>query len=363
MAGESAPKGWLSHLEIFWRDRYDWLQSSGYTLRPRYSPQWVPSWEGTNTWRYLCEDNIYPRSTIVMDAVRVKDGEMVAIKRSSKSDYPYESDIAQYLSSPTLAADPRNRCCPILDVFDDPFDPDQRLIVMPLLRFYIDPKFVTVGEAVEFFRQAFEGLQFIHEHHVAHRDISRLNIMMDSKPILPDMFHPQQPSRTRDGKRFISPFTRTARPVKYYFTDFGLSRRYSPEVTNPLEYPIMGGDKTVPEFLKDPSIPRNPFHTDVYYIGNLIRRDFLEAYKNFAFMEPLIARMVQDAPDKRPTMDEVVVEFRGIMSNLSRCKLRERLVLRKDSRFMNILKDVHHLSAHTVPYVFTRRSPIPTPKP
>lgn len=100
--------------------------------------------------------------------------------------------------------------------------------------------------------------------------------MMDSKPILPDMFHPQQPSRTRDSKRFIRPFTRTARPVKYYYTDFGLSRRYSPEDTNPLEVPIMGGDKTVPEFLKDPTVPRNPFHTDVYYIGNLIRRDFLE---------------------------------------------------------------------------------------
>lgn len=38
----------------------------------------------------------------------------------------------------------------------DPQDPDIQIIVMPFLRPYNDPKFGTVGEAVEFFRQAFE---------------------------------------------------------------------------------------------------------------------------------------------------------------------------------------------------------------
>ena len=58
---------------------------------------------------------------------------------------------------------------------------------MPLLRKFNTPKLETVGEAVEFFRQAFEvclslasmmcpqtqhqGLQFMHEHHVAHRSV------------------------------------------------------------------------------------------------------------------------------------------------------------------------------------------------
>lgn len=39
---------------------------------------------------------------------------------------------------------------------DDPYDADRRLMVMPLLRTYNDPKFATVGEVVEFFHQAFE---------------------------------------------------------------------------------------------------------------------------------------------------------------------------------------------------------------
>ena len=30
--------------ELFWRDQFDWLLQSGYELRPRYRPNWVPSW-------------------------------------------------------------------------------------------------------------------------------------------------------------------------------------------------------------------------------------------------------------------------------------------------------------------------------
>ena len=109
------------------------------------------------------------------------------IKSLSKSVHPCEADIAVYLSSSPLASDPRNHCCPVLEVLHDPYDADMQYIMMPLLKNFQDPKFVTVGEAVEFFRQAFEvgikqynalfqclllsvqGLQFMHEHHVAHR--------------------------------------------------------------------------------------------------------------------------------------------------------------------------------------------------
>ena len=101
--------------------------------------------------------------------------------------------------------------------------------------------------------------------------------MMDPKPILPAMFHPQWTwRRLRDLKKDVRPHSRTARPVKYYFIDFGLSRRYSSDDVNPMEGPIIGGDRTVPEFQNDPYTLRNPFHTDVYYMGNLIRTTFLQ---------------------------------------------------------------------------------------
>ena len=100
---------------------------------------------------------------------------------------------------------------------------------------------------------------------------------MDPKPILPNMFHPQRPLVTRDDvKKYVRPYTRTARPVKYYLTDFGISQRFSADVENPLAVPIRGGDNTVPEFQTDQVTPRNPFPTDIYYVGNLVRRDFMQ---------------------------------------------------------------------------------------
>jgi len=30
--------------ELFWRDHYQWLEASGYQLRPRFKPGWMPSW-------------------------------------------------------------------------------------------------------------------------------------------------------------------------------------------------------------------------------------------------------------------------------------------------------------------------------
>ena len=49
--------GGLDEMEIrFWRDNYQWLHDRGYQLRPRYSPNWVPSWIGTKKYFRKCED-------------------------------------------------------------------------------------------------------------------------------------------------------------------------------------------------------------------------------------------------------------------------------------------------------------------
>jgi len=101
-----------------------------------------------------------------------------------------------------------------------------------------------------------------------------LNIMMDPKPLFIDSFHPLREHRTRDLKGTPKYYSRTQRPTKYYFIDFGLSRRYDPAITDPLEPIIMGGDRTVPEFKSRE--PRNPFPTDVYYIGHAIQETFLD---------------------------------------------------------------------------------------
>lgn len=102
--------------------------------------------------------------------------------------------------------------------------------------------------------------------------------MYDPRPLYPDMFHPSVPRKSRDWKGRAKHSTRTLHPVKYYFIDFGLSRRYDPKDGPPREHPIRGGDKSVPEFQpgKWNGELLDPFPTDIYYLGNLIRKDIVK---------------------------------------------------------------------------------------
>lgn len=110
----------------------------------------------------------------------------------------------------------------------------------------------------------------------SHRDCTSANIMMDPQPTFPEMFHPGRISRSRDFKSKAKFYTRTSRPTKYLFIDFGLSVRFPPGQDRRV-IPIRGGDRTVPEFewygIKK---EHDPFPVDVYYLGNLIREEFLQ---------------------------------------------------------------------------------------
>ena len=92
----------------------------------------------------------------LMDATRVSDGAIVTLKSVNKESNPFEVEIGLFLSSEPLASDPKNHCVPILDTLQVPDDENETIIVMPLLRDNGTPRFDTVGECVEFFRQVFE---------------------------------------------------------------------------------------------------------------------------------------------------------------------------------------------------------------
>ena len=215
-----------------------------------------------------------------------------------------------------------------------------------------------------------------------------LNIMMDASPLYPKPYHPVEPLRLWDfsdtGWFAGQPkhYTRTHRPVKYYFTDFGISRRYNPDDGPPLEDPILGGDKTVPEFQVSLD-PCNPFPTDVYYLGSMIRKTFLvvchclrqilvlrltcskgtsyhTAKRGLEFIEPLVADMVQDDPSKRPNSDEIVAAFEVIRKGLSTSKLRSRVVEKGESRVVCFFRNVAAWTRR-IKYIIKRVPPIPIP--
>ena len=93
-----------------------------------------------------------------MDAVRIEDGRQVMLKKVLPEEGPYELSITELFSSPGLRGDPKNHCVPLLELIDlSQTNPDGRkLMVMPMLRPFKDPRFQTYGEFVAFFMQISE---------------------------------------------------------------------------------------------------------------------------------------------------------------------------------------------------------------
>ncbi|GBE80555.1 hypothetical protein SCP_0302700 [Sparassis crispa] len=331
-----ATPGELASPEAYWRDRQRWLLDHGYMLRPRYRTDWKPSWLGTDKEYFDCEDRHPASHAYILDAVREKDGTVVILKKVKK----------------------RNHSDPIFEVLQDPLDDDIVLLVMPLLRLYDDPRFETVGEAVEFFRQMIEGMAFMHRYRVAHRDCSQLNTMMEPT-MYPDLYHPLLDTEKPDLSGSAKCYTRIRRPTKYYYVDFGLSRKYDPKDSPSLELPILGGDKSVPEFQGEGyNKASDPFVTDIYYLGNLMRQGFFERYRRLEFLDSLIADMVQEEPGKRPTIDQVADRLAEIQSKLSWWKLRPQIVRRHNGMFVRFLKSMRHVY-RTAGYVIMRLPPVP----
>ncbi|KAG8896484.1 hypothetical protein FRB99_008868 [Tulasnella sp. 403] len=153
--------------ELAWAERFEFLKSRGYLLRPRYSPGWQPTWEEDDVFQENA-DYHPPHHPHVLDAVRESDRRTVTLKYASK-DTP-EIEIGQYLmSSDDIKNDPQNHCIPLLDVLRDDSDPEHVILVFPLLRPLHEPPPVSVRECVDFVQQTLEGLVFLHKHKIAHR--------------------------------------------------------------------------------------------------------------------------------------------------------------------------------------------------
>ncbi|CAL1706173.1 unnamed protein product [Somion occarium] len=356
---KESPAARLAPPEIWWRDLAAWLGKRGFLLRPRYRPGWRPSWTGLGEFGVDYEDQRILRRAAIMDATRVSDGELVILKKIDKSDNPREEELTQYLCSGPVALEPRNHCIPLLDILHPPNEPNVVILVLPLLLPFYEPRFRTFGEAIDFMQQAFEGIKFLHDHLIAHRDCMFMNIMMDPKPLYPDMFHPVDPHKSRDWKGKPKHYSRTTHPTRYILIDFGISRRYRPEDMPPLEPPVWSADRTVPENIKEE--PCNPFPIDIYLIANVIRLYFLNIYDGFDFISPLITDMMQDDPEKRPTIDVVIARFDQIVGNLSKWKLRSRLKKHIEWSVAGLFRSGAHI-IRTASYMLRGLDPVPTPR-
>ncbi|KAJ2978676.1 hypothetical protein NUW54_g11251 [Trametes sanguinea] len=321
----------LAPEEVFWQERYRYLEEHGYLLRPRYKPGWKPSWTGTNLDPTFCEDSILLLKYQIMDATRLSNRELVAIKSFYKGGQ--EQHIAQFFAS---IEDPRNHCVPIREILPDPKDPNLALMVMPYLRPCNHPEFGTVGDVVEFVDQTLEGLVFMHSYRVAHRDIAMGNIMMDAKSLYPGGHHPVRIGYTPDTLYPVNPLPRAGRNVRYLYIDFGWSQRF-PEGASTYVLGDVGRDADVPE--ASDHVPYDAFKVDIFSLGNVYTKFFERKFMNVEFLHSLTALMKQQRPEDRPTAEEALQEWKRIRATLSDSLFRWRLVPPTEAPMEKVIND------------------------
>ncbi|RXW11613.1 hypothetical protein EST38_g14242 [Candolleomyces aberdarensis] len=377
----------LTPEEIPWRDRYSWLLSVGYRLRERYNPDWKPSWVGTKKEALACEDAQPIFFASINHAVRSETGDSVVLKHIDHAKFPREIEVMKFLSEEPLASDPRNHSVRPIEILQPPNEENASIVVIPLLRYYDDPPFDTIGEALDFILQfltvrlasAFssqrgadcrKAMHFLHEHRVIHGDVSINNIMMDASGLYPTGFHPTRPDKKTDYSGYSSPkYSRTEKPPKYYMIDFGLAKKFN-EGDPILPTARPGTDRSVPEYY-DKTKPINPFFVDVYCVGNMIKTEFLDGepddeaeqgYYNFEFLRPLITAMTDEDPEKRPTMEGVLAQFNDIVNGMSSSTLRSECV-KKGERIPGIyLRHSIEQWFKRLSYIVRRLPPIPSRK-
>ncbi|KAG8895380.1 hypothetical protein FRB99_000617 [Tulasnella sp. 403] len=308
----------LTPEEEIWAARFEFLKGKGYLLRPRYRPGWVASWTQTpGALASHAEDGIMLWRATILDAERISDGSTVFLKCAPKESP--ELEIGRFLCSDELKHDPRNHSAPLLEVLEDERDPEHVIMVMPLLRPVDMPLPASVREYMDFIQQTLEGLVFLHEHEIAHRDCAYGNIMMDGSALFPRGWHPQSFFLERSGRPLKDEKpSRTARGgVRYYIIDFGISTRGQAKTVG------FDGQERVPELSDD--VPYDPYKLDVYVLGMAYKRLLEQYHMSSKFIEPIIKDMIHQDPEKRITAAEALERFEGIRRKMTWMTLSQRL--------------------------------------
>ncbi|KAK0207433.1 hypothetical protein IW262DRAFT_1282108 [Armillaria fumosa] len=261
---------------------------SGYKLHPKYEPRWKPPlWKTEFKMIFSEEYDTYKKHSI-MDATYTSNGCLLMLKSISKSVHPHEVPISWFLSSQPLASDPKNHCVPIFDVLQSLLNDDMKIIVMPHLYDFNETPFDTSSELLDCFHQIFEmGFMFV--------DCMLLNIMLDLDKMYPRGSTLVSPNLApnRSDLKSVKYINQTKCWPWYYLIDFGILCRYAPSNDPSMEPPISGSNKHAPEHsiitVNPPWVDDcNPFLTDVYYLGSLLKRTFFVVYeltyKDFLFL-------------------------------------------------------------------------------
>ncbi|KZV84002.1 hypothetical protein EXIGLDRAFT_655536 [Exidia glandulosa HHB12029] len=336
--------------------RYDYLKSKGYKLDERYASDWVPSWASEpvseyrnmarGKWERKHEDAFADHGArkYVKDAIRMSDGLQVIVKLAlaPTGSGSTELEILRYLST-VADDDPRNPAQRVLDAFpvpeDDPVYKTHHndniedgvegratwmYVILPLARDWRLPPFVLASEALVFIRQLLEGLYFLHEHNIAHRDIREDNIMMDPSPLFPPSsgtkMHPKNNLALTTPWLFPEP-PPTSNPRRYYFIDYGSSVKFptggeaARTHVHPVECQLYAPEMATPDMTRvDLTRLYDPFKADVFALGLMLDMYF---WKVLPELQILWDAMVEFDPSKRPSAADSLKMFEEISNTFA----------------------------------------------
>lgn len=104
--------------------------------------------------------------------------------------------------------------------------------------------------------------------------------MMDGRALYPEGHHPVRRDYSMDAIHELRPLSRTSCSVRYYFIDFGLSRKFE-EGESTLVLGRTGRDKEIPELSSE--VPYDAFRADVFALGNLYYKELVSVSSRLRF--------------------------------------------------------------------------------
>ncbi|EJD49029.1 kinase-like protein [Auricularia subglabra TFB-10046 SS5] len=208
-----------------------------------------------------------------------------------------ERELVEYLDDQRRTnPDARNHTIPFLQLIDTGHCV---FLAMPCWTEDTAP-FYSMGEAVEMLKQCLEGLAWLHEHRIAHRDISHRNIVMNFQGTMTWAYDRVKPFRSLFN-------------VQYAIIDFNHSTRFRGD--EPLE-----AIRTVGHVFTPPceapelseTVPYNPFAVDIFALAAAMQERFVLATnlrskvvellrQHLPEVIDLLRSMLRPNPEERPT--------------------------------------------------------------